>query len=345
MAISIIFARALASQVQRQGFDSDKLLQHCQIARERLKDLRGTMTIEEADLLTRDAIALTQDAALGLTIGESAPENMLQVVSYLLLAQPTLREALGTLKRFSALLADGLLCDLVEDGELASFIFKPAAAPCDSLRSGVEYMLAMTARFSRHFTPADAVLHEVQVMHDAPSYAARYSEVFACPVLFNQAQNALVFPCSYLDVPQPHADESVRATFEQAADRMLLERIQECGALVQRVRALLYHTEDLNQVRIERIARQVGLSARALRRRLGSEGAPFSSLVNEARCRFACEQLRRPDGTIKGTAELLGFSEPSAFHRAFKRWTGSTPTRLIKELSLPAMSAGDSASI
>ena len=341
MAVSIIFARAIVAEVQRQGFEADALLQHCQIERRRLKDLRETMTLDEADLLTQGAVALTGDPALGLTIGASAPESMLQVISYLMLAQSTLRDALGILKRFSALLADGLVCDVVEHGAQAWFVFRLAAQPGDSLRSGVECMLAMTARIGRNFAPRAAALQEVHVAHREPSYVARYGALFRCPVLFERAHNALVFPRSYLDLPQPHADETVRATFEQAAERLLLEKTQDGGALVQRVRALLCQTHDLSEVRIDRIASQVGLTARSLRRRLGAEGAPFSSLVNEARCRFACEQLRRPDSTIKATAELLGFSETSAFHRAFKRWTGRTPTRLIKDLGLPADPAID----
>jgi AraC-like DNA-binding protein len=345
MAVSIIFARALAAQVHQHGVEPDLLLRSCQIEPARLHDLRESLTTQEADLLVRKAAEITRDAGIGLTIGATAPLSMLQVVGHLMRAQSTLRDALGVLRRFSLLLAHGVAYDLLESGGLASFVFEPAAPPGDSLRAGVEFTLAMTARIGRHFAPRKAGLCEVHFAHAAPIYLARYNEIFGCPVLFGQPQNALVFPRSYLDVAQPHADETTRSTFEQAAHRMLLEKTQHCSAVVKQVRALLYQTKDLSQVRIDRIASQVGLNTRALRRRLGSEGAPFSSLVNEARCRFACEQLRRPESTIKGTAALLGFTETSSFHRAFKRWTGRTPARLIHELRVPMTSATESAAL
>ena len=75
---------------------------------------------------------------------------------------------------------------------------------------------------------------------------------------------------------------------------------------------------------VDSIARGLGLSARSMRRRLGAEGAPLSTLIDEGLCRLARLELSRPGATIKETADLLGFSEASAFHRAFKRWTGRT---------------------
>jgi AraC-like DNA-binding protein len=159
-------------------------------------------------------------------------------------------------------------------------------------------------------------------------------------VKFDQPTNALVFPQEYLDLQQFHADDTVRTVLRETAERLLLERAQS-RSVAQRVRTLLRYERDLADVNVDRIARHVGLSARALRRRLGSEGAPLSSLVDEARCRIACDELRRPDTTIKETAELLGFSEPSAFHRAFKRWTGRTPAEYSRISDSLDVNGGD----
>jgi AraC-like DNA-binding protein len=324
MGISVIFARGLLSEVQNRGFDPADLLRRSNIDAVRLADLRETLSIEEADLMTRQAMEITDDPGIGLTIGANAPESMLQVFGHLILAQSTIREAFAALRRYSALLAEGPTWGLVERGELALFTCEPALQLGDTTRCGIEYTLAMTARIGQHFSPQGASLLEVHFQHRAPSYVARYEEIFQCPVLFEQATNALVFPREYIDLPQFHADDTVRTVLRETAERLLTERAQS-RSVAQRVRTLLRYERDLAEVNVDRIARHVGLSSRALRRRLGSEGAPLSSLVDEARCRIACDELRRPDTTIKETAELLGFSEPSAFHRAFKRWTGRTP--------------------
>jgi AraC-like DNA-binding protein len=329
MGISVIFARGLLSEVQNCGLDPQELIRRCNIDGARLADLRETLTVEEADLLTREAMAVTNDPGIGLTIGAKAPESMLQVFGHLILAQSTIREAFAALRRFSGLLAEGPSWSLLERGDSALFTCEPSLQLGDSTRCAMEYTLAMTARIGQHFAPQNAGLREVHFQHKAPSYVHRYEETFQCPVLFEQPTNALVFPREYIDLPQFHADDTVRTVLRETAERLLTERAQS-RSVAQRVRTLLRYERDLAEVNVDRIARHVGLSARALRRRLGSEGAPLSSLVDEARCRIACDELRRPDTTIKETAELLGFSEPSAFHRAFKRWTGRTPAEFSR---------------
>jgi AraC-like DNA-binding protein len=340
MGISVIFARGLVAEVENRGLDPQELLERSHIDGTRLTDLRETLSIEEADLLTRNAMSMTDDPGLGLAIGAHAPENMLQVFGHLLLAQSTIREAFAALRRYSSLLAEGPTWGLVERAEVAMFTFEPALQLGDSTRCGVDYTLAMTAKMGQHFSPQGAQLREVHVQHAAPTYASRYHEVFMCPVRFEMPTNALVFPREYIDRPQPHADDTVRTVLRETAERLLQERAQS-RSVAQRVRTLLRYERDLSGVNVDRIARHVGLSARALRRRLGSEGAPLSTLVDEARCRIACHELRRPDNTIKATAEMLGFSEPSAFHRAFKRWTGRTPAEYSK-LSEAELDAQDS---
>jgi AraC-like DNA-binding protein len=112
------------------------------------------------------------------------------------------------------------------------------------------------------------------------------------------------------------------------AERLLRER--EGATTVDRVRTVLRYRRDLSDVDSTTLAAAVGLTPRALRRRLGAEGASLTTLLDEARLRLACEDLKRPDSSIKEISDRLGFSEPSAFHRAFKRWTGQTPAQFGK---------------
>jgi AraC-like DNA-binding protein len=93
------------------------------------------------------------------------------------------------------------------------------------------------------------------------------------------------------------------------------------------VRVLLAYQSDLANFDPDTFATQLGLNRRALRRRLAAERATLADLVDEARCRRACDELRRPDRNIKEISERLGYSEPSAFHRAFRRWTGQSPAQ------------------
>ena len=129
-----------------------------------------------------------------------------------------------------------------------------------------------------------------------------------------------------MDLPQLLGDERVFHLMRARAEQMLIERSAP-DRLPERVRDLLRYEQDLSNVDAARIARRLGMTLRALRRRLGELGSPLSALLDEVRNELACESLKDPDASIKHVAERLGFSEPSAFHRAFKRWTGFTPAQ------------------
>lgn len=334
MSISVAIVRGILTEVRSRGFDPDELLRRSGFDSARLADLREQVQVAEGDLLIRNAIALTGDPGLGLSIGANAPEAMLQVLGHLILAHRTIREACAAVSRYVPLIVDGLNFSLIEQGELALFTCTPVLQLGDATRCLVDGALAVAARIGLHFDPPGQKgnLREVRLTHAEPSYAERYVRVFKCPVRFEQPMNALVFPRHLVDTPQPHADDTTRALLREAAERLLQERAPP-QSIAERVSALLRYEQDLANVDVERIARQLGLSPRTLRRRLGSEGMPFSSLIDAARCRVACQELRRPDASIKETAELLGFSEPSAFHRAFKRWTGCTPAEYARHTS------------
>lgn len=324
MCISVVLARGLVAEVERRGFEAADLLARSQIEPARLLDIRQLLSASETQALVRHAIELTGDAALGVAIGQHAPESMLQVLGLLLSAQSTLRDAISLLSRFGSLLVEGAVWTLEEHGEQARLSCVPPASG-DATRCFMDFALVMAVRVGRHFAPADATLLAVHAQHQAPAYESLYTRVFDCPIAFGQARYTLVFSRSYLDSIQRHADRTVAASLETFAERLLQERAQSL-TVGDRVRALLRYEQDWSSIDTKRIARRLGLSARALRRRLAAEDMSMSMMLEETRCRLACAALSRPDTTIKETAERLGFSEPSAFHRAFKRWTGRTPS-------------------
>lgn len=330
MTISVLFARGLVSEVGRRGMDPQVLLREAGVDSESLGDPSHVLSLEEADRLARSAIGLTRDAGLGLVLGAEAPYCMLQVFGYLVLAQGTLRGAYAVLTQYSGLVAEGFRWQLSESQDLAEFCCIPDVELGDSTRFAMEYAMATANRVGQHFLSARAVPTEAHFSHGRPRHFRRYTHVFACPVRFDQERTALIFPRAYLDRAQPHADSMMNAMLRQTADRMLRDK-SPAFRLRSRLETILRHEPDPSGVQLEDMAQRLGVTARALRDNLRKEGVTLTSLIEQTRCRIACAELRRPRTTIKATAERLGFSQPSAFHRAFRRWTGRTPVEFLQQ--------------
>jgi AraC-like DNA-binding protein len=327
MSISVVFVRSLVDELKRRGFDPVPLLALAEIELASLGDIRSAIEPAQSELLIDGVIERTGDESIGLAIGANASGNSLQLFGHLLLAQPTIRAAFEVAQRYSALMATGPSWRLIEHDDVAIWGIVTALPPGRLARVFMDYAVAVTRRLGGPLFPPGERLRAVWFQHEAPAYRARYAEIFpTCPVLFGQEVNGTVFARSFLDRQQSHADNTVATLLRESAEQLLRER-EHMTRLSAQVASFLRYRADLASVSLEQTARQLGIGARVLRRRLTEEGASFRGLVDDARRRVACEALLQSESSILHTAESLGFSEPSAFFRAFKRWTGLTPSQ------------------
>jgi AraC-like DNA-binding protein len=297
------------------------------------------LPVSSWDGLLQSAIKRTNDPGLGLTLGFGESDGLLQLFGYMLQSSRTLAEAVEICQRYSPLIVDSLKVELTHVGRLSHFSFDfHHAASEDSLRFGAELVTALAVRFGKRCF-SGRHLREIRFVHREPAYAARVRQLFASPVLFGQASNEVLFDRSALLVPQAFGDGHVLESLTVAADKLLRE-MRRSPALSERVRALLDHEPELGSIDAEQIAAKLGMNARTLRRRLRAEGLGIRELIDESRMRVACTNLLHPKATIKDTAERLGYSEPSAFHRAFKRWTGRTPSEFLRSDADPLRADG-----
>jgi AraC-like DNA-binding protein len=329
MFVSVIIVRGILAELQRHGIEPAETLLGLDLREEQLADLRSRISFAELDRVITRAIGLSGDPGLGLSMGIHAPESMLQILGHLMVSCRTPRDAFTVFERYSPLLADSVRYTLSEEGEQARFTYHCPVPLGDTSRFAAEYVLVMAQRIANHFV-ADATLHPSAVLfeHARPDYAHRYDRVFECPAYYEQQHSGLIFPRSVLDATQLHADATVNTALREMAERMYQD-IDEPRSVSDRIRELLRYESSLAVVDIGKLARALGITPRSLRRRLAAEGVSLTALLDEARCRLACEELRR-NGSIKAIAERVGFSEPSAFHRAFKRWTGQTPLEYLR---------------
>ena len=303
-----------------------------------LADMRATISMADWGLLVSRAVELTGDATFGLAMAENFSQSKLQVIGQLISASRTLRQAYALFDRYSLLLGNNVRWSLEEHGEWAYMFCDPTLVHPLATRVAFEAWLGIIFRLGREFLCVDGDLStEVWFKHPAPAYAAEYPRVFECKVLFEQPRYAIVAPREYLDWAQPLGDDTVREVLTSSAEILLRER--EAESIAERVRGLLSFEEDIQAIEVRRVAQQLGINVRALRRRFSAERMSLSKVLDEARLRIAQRELRKPGITIKEAAYALGFSEASAFHRAFKRWSGQTPASYVKELEGDSSSA------
>jgi AraC-like DNA-binding protein len=335
MMVSIVLVRGILAELKAHGIDSAAVIEGLPLTDAALSDVRGRLPVADFTVLVMRAMELRGDPGFGLTLAQNAPANMLQILGLMLLSTRTLREAFALLTRYSSLTADGVSYSLSEHGQQATFAYHSPLRPDVTTRFSADFTLVTALRVAQHFF-GGAHLRPISAHfeHAAPSYRDRYVPIFGCPVSFGQRSNALTFPLELLDQVQLHADSTVTAALCQMGDRVLSD-LTRPRSVSDRIRMLLQSTGALVCIDPARLARGVGLTRRALRRRLAAEGTSLSDLVDEARCKVACEELRR-SGSIENVATRVGYSERSAFHRAFKRWTGQTPIEYARSTSAPS---------
>jgi AraC-like DNA-binding protein len=329
MFISMLIVRALVAELARMDLDLPQLLRASGIPAPHVAHPSEGVPVRDYARLVRGAIRASGDPGLGLTVAARTPGRALHVISHLLLATSTLREAHGALNRYAPALSGALRFELKEHKDLGYFGFVFECEADEFSRFAAEYTLTMALNISRSISAQPIPLTEVWFSHSRPTYAARYAEVFACPVQFDKPMTALVFPREILDQPHPYADPMLSAILRGAADQLLVEPALNDN-YSQRVRQALRYEADLAHVNFDRLASRWGMTRRTLRRRLRDEGKVLSDLLDEARFREASKELTRPSESIKEIAERLGYAETSSFHRAFKRWAGVTPSAFRK---------------
>ena len=187
----------------------------------------------------------------------------------------------------------------------------------------IECLLAEMVHFGRVLKGTEIRLVEVRFRHRAPRDTSAIEAFFKAPVRFLAPRNDLVIQHSVLATPLLKADPDLAASFAQKADDLL----QRHGAegLARRVRALLEGELGRSLPTLEAAAARLAMSPRTLRRRLQEEGPTFQDVLDETRCGLAKRHLGNERLALGEVAFRLGFSGPSAFHRAFKRWTGQPP--------------------
>ena len=329
--IAAAFASALLDLAVSKGACRDDLVRVSGIDPEALLGRDARIPMSQWLALMRRAKEMTGDAALALHYGEAFDIADMSVLGLMGRSVETKLEGFEMLNRFSRLIcdvetADGVRFKLVDDAAgtwLVDTRLNPAETPEIS-----ECGFAQMASMGRRMLPGMRHFQAVHFTHAAPPYLAEYQRIFEAPVVFESDRNALLMPKGWQSdriALQPHYALEILGSHAET----LLERLDQDSSFRCRVEEVIIGSLPRRRPTSAWVAAKLGLTTKTLYRKLKAEDLTFEQLLNDVCRKFATHYLRDQGLSAKETAFQLGFSDPAAFSRAFKRWTGVSPSRFV----------------
>ena len=321
------FVSALLRLAVSKGARLEHLCARSGLETAELKDPDARVPLSKYVRLMRAGQELCHDPALALHFGEEVDMEEVTIVG--MVGRPagrTLEEDLAEFNRYAPLALD---CgegwkrfELARiDGQLWMIDHRPN--PNDFPEFTESFFARAVCGVRRRFGNA-GFIRALHVTHPAPPYRAEYDRIFQVPTTFESERNALLISDDFWPKAKSGRPPRIVAEVLTAHADVLLQRLEQTDTTRGRVESVLTGMLPAGEGGMDAVASRLGLGRRTLLRKLKDEGVTFEKVVDELRQRLAHQHLGE-GRSISETAYLLGFSDPAAFSRAFKRWTGTSP--------------------
>jgi AraC-like DNA-binding protein len=325
MSVTTVILRVLADAVGQYGVSVDALVEGTGVLPELFGRPDGVIGESAMDQLLARTVSLTGDDAFGLHWAERSSFAAFDLMGHVAAAVQTFGDALGVVLHLYPLISDGNEFALrVEDREAFLEFHLPRSAP-PSAYVKEEFIAASCVRLLRLFAGSSGMPSSAHFTYPAPAHRSEYTRFFGGLERFEQPFTGIVVDRKLLDTKRLWHDAELERDLRVRAEARL-QRSTLPDRYAKRVKDCLMERPLVGRSEMKAIAERLGMSERSLRRRLASERATFPNLRMEALSARAKELLTEPETPIKEIASSLGFSDATAFHRAFRTWTGMTPT-------------------
>ncbi len=320
------FVEKLLQGAKDKGYNVNQILRENGISPNVLLVRGSRVTFEQLAALTLALVRLLDDEFLGLT-DRPQRRNTFRLSCYSVINAETLGEAMKIMSDFANIAAGSLIHELQQGGSQVSYTL--TRRPRSHIRNSyaLEYCMLSIHRTLSWLGNRRLPLLRVNLDYPAPEYRDEYRHVFyGAPVLFDQPQSALVFPASVAGVHNVRDMKQLKDFVKQAPLTLLSQTIKpddlpgQLRAWVERELSRHQRAPDIDSA-----ARELGLHPQAMRRQLNKHGTNYKTIKTEVRRDLAINLIGDPGRTVESISALLDFSEPSAFIRAFRGWTGLTP--------------------
>lgn len=323
-SVAINYIRTALASAAAAGLDTRALLVDAAIQPVLLDEARARVAQDQYVRLTLAAMRACNDEFLLQGGIRRTPVGTFAMMCRGIVHEPTLRRALVHAIRFYNLLLPDIRLALHVLPGRARFSVTLQDPSRDPPHVVTEVILVLAQRLAGWLIGQHIALTEARFRHARPAHAEEYRRLFHCPLAFGADMDAVYFPAALLDWPVVQTPRSLRLFLRDAPGNLLVIPDND-DSTSARVRAALGRDFTREPADLEHVAAGLGTTPQTLRRRLREEGTSFQEIKDNLRRDEALRLLAKPQLSIMEIAQLTGFSEPSTFHRAFKKWTGLTP--------------------
>lgn len=310
---------------QEQGASQDSLLNNTGIDPAAFTDPKARLTYQQVIILTGNLLRLCDAPTLGLELGDKININQFGMLGYAILSCANVRQALNLGLKYHVLVDPAFNFEVCEQEETTSIRLTSHIPDEEIYNLLSDIFLANFVSLGRYLTGLDIMPNEININRPKPEHFAIYQDYFpGCPINWDQPRTEIIIDSSLLDAPTTLADEATAKMAEsQCAD--ILSRMGPKEGIVIKVRRILLSNPG-HFPPIETVASQLATSTRTLSRSLQEVSTSYQKILDEVRKEMAIEYLKTSSLPIEEIAALIGYNDPSNFRKAFKRWTGQTPS-------------------
>jgi AraC-like DNA-binding protein len=318
--------RVLVEAAVEHGADRERLLEGVGVSEETLCLPDARISYAQFETLEANALRLTNNPAFGLHFGRHVHLAHIGVIALAAMSSPTAGAALRVALQYYRSITPAWELELRVEGSRGLVIARATISRGRLQNFATEALIVGFQGLAAQVLGRRPPGLLVRVNYSKPAHFAEYARFLDCPILFDQDVLDVEFDASVLDWPLAGSDPAMAARAEQYCASEAGRFVSVDGLVAQMRRVL--GSWNAGQPNLTNVAQALQTSPRSLRRDLQHMGTSFQELLDETRRARAEEWIRFTDMTLEQVSRQLGFGDIRSFRRAFKRWTGRTPTEI-----------------
>jgi len=306
------------------GVDPHGLLAEFGLSPHFFEDPENVLPVATIGGILKRCVERTNCAHFGLLVGRRRSLSVLGTIGYLSRSSPDVRSALQALSANLHLHDGGAVVSVSVQGRFAFVGYALLVDAVECSEQILDAAMAIACNIMRELCGQHWRLSGVQFAYARPANVRPHREFFGVMPGFDAEQSALIFPAALLDLPLQSSDPILHGLMTERT-----KELQERGGndLVDQVRRILRPLVTASDCTLAFVAKRMNMHGRTLNRRLAAYGTTFREIRDAVRFETACQMLENTGNSAYQIANMLGYSDATAFSRAFRRWSGETPTQ------------------